>query len=138
MYNKLNFEPKCFGFNNVFCVNQISSTFNHVEVYEAYQAHQGNQSRILRIWRKNQSLTKWILLFGPSPSSLQSLSQYLLPGQTWKLGWVVAKKQPQVVKIPPHIIHIMDLKLYCEIYLYIQRMLGKRTHFTIFSLYVLT
>ena len=30
----------------------------------------------------------------------------------WKLGWVMAKKQPQVVKIPPHMVH----KLYCERY----------------------
>ena len=40
----------------------------------------------------------------------------------WKLGRVVAKKQPQVVKIPPHMVH----RLYCEKYLSIQSMLGEK------------
>ena len=37
-------------------------------------------------------------------------------GKNWKLGWLVAKKQPQVVKIPPH----MVLKLYCERYFFVK------------------
>ena len=46
----------------------------------------------------------------------------MLRKKKWKLGRVVAKKQPQVVKIPPHMVH----KLYCERYLSIQSMLGKK------------
>ena len=38
---------------------------------------------------------------------------------TWKMGRVASKKQPLVVKIPPHTVH----KLYCETT--VQRMLGK-------------
>ena len=57
----------------------------------------------------------------------------------WKLGRVMAKKQPQVVKIPPHMVH----NLYFEKYLSIQSMLGKRKeekreHFTMFGLYIHT
>ena len=46
--------------------------------------------------------------------SFSSFFLQMLRKKKWNLGQVVAKKQPQVVKIPPHMIH----KLNCERYLY--------------------
>ena len=59
-------------------------------------------------------------------------------GKKLKLGRMVAKKQPQVVMIPPHMVQ----KLYCERYLSIQSMLEKKEtkdkHLNIFGLHLCT
>ena len=62
------------------------------------------------------------LAFGPVKTNIFPFSPLICRGgKKWKLGWLVAEKQPQMVKIPPHMVQ----KLYCEIYLSIQSMLKK-------------
>ena len=61
------------------------------------------------------------MLVLPLHLPMSSKNSYVA-GKKVKIGMGVAKKQPQVVMIPPHMVQ----KLYCERYLSIQSMLGKK------------